>query len=307
MATKLLEGKAGIVTGAGRGIGEAVARELARLGASVVVNDAGVGLDGAVGQERPAELVAAAIRSQGGQALADFGSVSAWQDARDMVTRCLQEFGRLDFVVHNAGIVRDVIFHKMTEDDWDAVLAVHLKGAFCMARAAAEVFRIQRSGSLVLMTSTSGLIGTVGQANYSAAKLGVVALMRSIALDMQRFGVRANAVAPFAWTRMTASIPDDGSEQARKRLEALQRCRPEHIAPMVAYLVADGSKSVTGQVFSVRGTEVSLFSLPRPRATIHRQGGWKLADLADAVDRELQPAFVPLETTADVFVEAPRV
>ena len=296
----MLQGKAGIVTGAGGGIGEAIAKVLAGYGASVVVNDLGAALDGSSTGQRPAETVAEAIRATGGSAIADCGSVTSSADVQAMVERCRGEFGRLDFLVHNAGILRDAIFHKMTEADWDAVIAVHLKGAFLTSRAVAEVFRAQGHGAIVHMTSTSGLVGNVGQANYAAAKLGIVALTRSIALDMRRFGVRANAIAPFAWTRMTSSIPasDDPVQQAR--LQNLQRCKPEHVAEVTAWLVSEAARDVNGQVFAVRGAEVTLFELPRPVRTVHRHGGWTAAALADAWPALARDA-TGLATSAEVF------
>lgn len=300
----MLAGKVGIVTGAGRGIGREFALAMARAGASLVVNDAGVAVDGTALAEEPAEAVAADIQAAGGRAVANRGSVASWQDARAMVTAALDAFGRLDFVVNNAGILRDVIFHKMSEADWDDVMAVHLKGTFCVSRAAADVFRRQQYGAVLNMTSTSGLIGTFGQANYAAAKLGVVGLTRSIALDMRRFNVRANAIAPFAWTRMTETIPDDGADSPR--VERLQALRAEHIAPLALYLVSDAAAAVSGQVFAVRGAEIVLFSLPRPVDSIHQPGGWTPATVAERI-ADLSPFFVPLETTSDVFPGEPKL
>lgn len=295
-----LEGRAGIVTGAGRGIGREMALALARAGAAVVVNDAGVAVDGGPSPGSPAAAVAAEIAAAGGRAAANADSVTSWDGAHAMVEQAVREFGRLDFVVNNAGIVRDVIFHKMTEADWDSVIAVHLKGAFNVSRAAAARFRAQGSGAVVSMTSTSGLIGNLGQANYAAAKLGIVGLTRSIALDLQRFGVRANAIAPFAWTRITGTLePAAGAADAR--VEQLRRLRPADCAPLAVYLVSDAARGVNGQVFAVRGSEVVLFSLPRPARAIRRAGGWTPETLAAAVDTELAAAFVPLQVTADVF------
>ncbi len=301
-----LGGRAGIVTGAGRGIGRALALALAAEGAAVVVNDAGVAVDGAATGERPADAVAAEIRRAGGRAAASYESVTSWDGARAMVAQARDELGRLDFVVNNAGIVRDAIFHKMTERDFDDVVAVHLKGTFNVSRAAAEPFRAQGSGAIVNITSTSGLIGNRGQANYAAAKLGVVALTRAIALDMRRFGVRANAVAPFAWTRITETIPAGGSPEERARVESLKRLHPEQVAPLVAWLVSDAARDVTGQVFAVRGAEIVLFSHPRPIRTIHREGGWTPASVGEAV-AALSTSFTPLEVTADVFPDPPRL
>ncbi len=295
-----LAGRAGLVTGAGRGIGREIALALARAGAAVVANDAGVALDGAADAGRPAAEVAAEIERAGGRAAASFDSVAEPAGARAMVAHCVERFGRIDFVVNNAGILRDRIFHKLTDEDWDAVLAVHLTGSFRVARAAAEHFRAQGSGAIVSMTSTSGLIGNLGQANYMAAKLGIVGLTRGIALDMARFGVRANAVAPFAWTRMTAAIPEGDAGAVGARIERLRSLKPEQISPLVVYLVSDAAREVSGQVFVVRGAELALVSQPRPVRSLHRAGGWTPETVAEAV-AGLRSSFVPLEVTADVF------
>jgi NAD(P)-dependent dehydrogenase (short-subunit alcohol dehydrogenase family) len=302
-----LTGKAGLITGAGRGIGRELALAMAREGAALVVNDAGFAVDGTALGEQPAEAVAAEIRRAGGQAVADSGSVASWEAAHAMVAAAVERFGRLDFIVNNAGILRDAIFHKMSEADWDAVVTVHLKGTFNVSRAAAERFRQQQSGAILNMTSTSGLIGTYGQANYAAAKLGIVALTRAIALDMRRFNVRANAIAPFAWTRMTETIPGEGGDGPRERVERLRRLRPDHIAPLAAYLVSDAAGDVTGQVFAVRGAEIVLFSLPRPIAAIHQPGGWTPATIAEQLRTAFAPQFTPLETTSEVFPEEPKL
>lgn len=301
----MLAGKAGVVTGAGRGIGRELAMAMAREGAAIVVNDAGVTVDGAPSSEQPSEVVADEIRRAGGRAVADTGSVASWDDAQAMVARASREFGAIDFVVNNAGIVRDSIFHKMSPADWNAVIQVHLTGSFNVARAAAERFRQQQSGAILTMTSTSGLIGNYGQANYAAAKLGLVALTRAIALDMHRFGVRANAIAPFAWTRITETIPDTATDEARQRIERLRALKAEQIAPLAVYLVSDAARAVTGQVFAVRGAEIVLFSHPRPAATLYQPGGWTADEIAARMS-ELQPTFTPLEVTADVFTDDPR-
>ncbi len=302
----ILAGKVGIITGAGRGIGRALALAMAREGAALVVNDAGVGVDGSPQAERPADLVVVELARAGASAIADQGSVASYEAAQAMVGRALHEFGRLDFVVNNAGIVRDAMFHKMSEDEWDAVIAVHLKGTFNVCRAAAGTFRQQQSGAILNMTSTSGLIGNYGQANYAAAKLGVVGLTRSIALDLKRFNVRANAIAPFAWTRMTGTLPDTGDRAAQQRIERLRRLSADHVAPLAVHLVSDAASTISGQVFAVRGAEIVLFSLPRPLATLHQPGGWDSKSLAERLGA-LQPQFVPLAVTADVFPDDPRL
>ena len=196
MSSIAMQGKVVLVTGAGRGIGRAIAEMMAAYGAKVVVNDPGVSVNGEPGTERPAEEVVTAIRDKGGEAVANLDSVSDWAGARRMVETAIDTFGGIDCVVNNAGILRDRIFHQMTVEEFDAVMKVHLYGSFNVSRAAADRFKTQKSGSFVHMTSTSGLIGNFGQANYAAAKMGIVGLSKSIALDMQKFGVRSNAVAP---------------------------------------------------------------------------------------------------------------
>src|SRR6478752_9132535 len=181
----------------------------------------------------------------------------------DIVKSALDAFGRVDILVNNAGILRDAIFHKMSWSDWSDVIGVHLNGSFNMSRAVAPLFREQGSGSFVHMTSTSGLVGNFGQANYMAAKLGIMGLSRAIALDMARFKVRSNCIAPFAWTRMIDSIPAQ-TEEEKRRVERFQQMTPEKIAPLVVYLGSDRAEGISGQVFSVRNNEVFLFNQPRP-------------------------------------------
>ena len=265
----LLEGKVALVTGGGRGVGRAIAIAMARAGASVVVNDLGATLDGKPDDERPAQEVVAQIEAIGGSGVVDGGSVADWNAANKMVEAAVNTFGRIDIVINNAGILRDVMFHRMSEPEFDAVIAVHLKGSFNVSRAAAPHFKAQGSGCYVHMTSTSGLIGNFGQANYSAAKMGVAALSKSIALDMQKFGVRSNAIAPFAWTRMIDSIPNETPEQ-KKRVEGLKKLDPERVAPFVVGLCADAAADVTGQIFGVRNNEIFLFSQPRPNRPPNR-------------------------------------
>jgi len=295
----MMEGKVAIVTGAGRGVGRGVALELARAGAAVVVNDLGVNLSGE-GEAAVAGEVVAEIEASGGRAVASRDSVASWEGAHHIVQAALDAFGRVDAVVNNAGNLRDGLFHKMTEEEFDSVLAVHLKGSFNVSRAAAPHFKGQASGAYVHMTSTSGLIGNFGQANYSAAKLGIVGLSKSIALDMQRFNVRSNAVAPFAWTRMIDSIPTNTPEQ-QKRVEGLKKLVPEKIAPFVVALLSDAGQVVTGQIFGVRNNEIFLFSQPRPIRSAHASEGWTPETVAERVFPMFANDFFPLHRSADVF------
>jgi len=286
MSRLLLEGKVALVTGGGRGVGRAIAIAMAEAGAKVVVNDLGATLDGQASGEQPAQEVVATIAAAGGEAIVDGGSVAEWNAAHKMVEAAVERFGRIDIVVNNAGILRDVMFHRMSEPEFDQVIAVHLKGSFNVSRAAATHFKAQGSGAFVHMSSTSGLIGNLGQANYSAAKLGIAALSKSIAMDMAKFGVRSNAVAPFAWTRMIDSIPNETPEQ-KKRVEGLKKLVPEKVAPFVVALCADEARDVTGQIFGVRNNEIYLFSQPRPIRSAHRSEGWTPESIAD----DAMPAF----------------
>ncbi|MFN3496144.1 MAG: SDR family NAD(P)-dependent oxidoreductase [Hydrogenophaga sp.] len=301
---RLLEGKVALVTGGGRGVGRGVALAMAEAGASVVVNDLGATLDGQPDSEQPAAEVVAAIEAMGGQAVADGGSVSDWNQAQRMVKTAVDTFGRIDIVINNAGILRDVMFHRMSELEFDAVIAVHLKGSFNVSRAAAPFFKEQGSGAFVHMTSTSGLIGNFGQANYGAAKLGIAALSKSIALDMQKFGVRSNAVAPFAWTRMIDSIPSETPEQKR-RVDGLKKLVPEKVAPFVVALCADEASHVSGQIFGVRNNEIYLFSQPRPIRSAHRSEGWTPQSVLDTAIPMLSADFFALDRSSDVFTWDP--
>src|SRR5690606_34169900 len=221
----MLAGKVVVVTGAGRGVGRGIAIMCAQYGAKVVVNDLGGTEQGEGADQVPALEVVKTITDAGGEAIANFGNVAKKDDAEAMIEAARKEFGGIDCVVNNAGILRDVIFHKMTEEEFDAVIAVHLKGSFNVARAAAPYFREQQSGSMVHMTSTSGLIGNFGQANYAAAKLGIAGLSRSIALDMSRFNVRSNCISPFAWSRLIGTIPQ-GTDEERARVAKIQQMTP---------------------------------------------------------------------------------
>jgi NAD(P)-dependent dehydrogenase (short-subunit alcohol dehydrogenase family) len=295
-----LDGKVVAVTGAGRGIGRALALACAAEGARVLVNDYGGAATGEGHDEGPAHEVVKEIRDGGGDAFANVASVADPAGATSVVEDAVKAFGRIDAVVNNAGFLRDAIFHKMSILDWDSVVSVHLNGAFYVAKAAAPYFKEQGSGSYVNFTSTSGLIGQFGQANYCAAKMGVVGLSTSIALDMKRFGVRSNCVAPFAWSRMTASIPTDTPEQ-QARVEKLQKMTPETVAPIVVFLCSDAAKDVTGQIFGVRRNELYLFSRPQVMRSVHRSEGWTQEALGQEMMAMMEPNFFPLRRSPEVF------
>lgn len=300
----LLENKVVIVTGGGRGVGRGIALEAAREGAAVVVNDLGVGPGGEREAVTPASEVVREIQAAGGRAVENNDTVATWDGALKIVGCAMDSFGRVDGVVNNAGILRDAIFHKMDPADWLSVIDVHLNGSFFVSRAAAEQFRKQESGAYVHMASTSGLIGNFGQANYSAAKLGITALSKSIALDMARYNVRSNCIAPFAWSRMTSSIPAN-TDAEKARVERMKRMTPETNAPLAVFLASDAAREVTGQVFAARLNEIFLFSQPRPIRSAHMDGGWTPETIAERVLPAFKSSLIPMERSGDVFAWDP--
>jgi len=240
------------------------------------------------------------IEKAGGRAFSNGESVADPAGAQRIVESAVERFGRIDVVVNNAGILRDGIFHRMSHVDWQAVIDVHLMGSFNVSKAAALHFREQESGCFVHFTSTSGLVGNVGQANYSAAKMGIVGLSKSIALDMKRFNVRSNCIAPFAWSRMIGSIPADTPAQ-KARVEKLRRMTPDKIAAMAVFLASDAAAQVSGQIFAVRNNEIFLMSQPRPIRSVQRSEGWTPETIAEHALPALQADFYPLDVSADVF------
>lgn len=298
--SKLLDGKVVLVTGAGRGIGREIAIAMARSGAKVVINDLGATDRGDGADAGPAAEAVQAIKDAGGEAVANGDSVTSWDGAHRMVQQALDSFGRIDCVVNNAGILRDVIFHKMEEKDWDAVVGVHLKGSFNVARAAAPHFREQNGGSFIHMTSNSALIGQNGQANYIAAKLGILGLAKGIALDMQRFGVRSNCISPSAWSRLTGTVPVE-TEAQKARRQKIMAMTPDKIAPLAVYLASDAAKDVSGQIFAVRQNEIFIFNHNRPIRSVQRSDGWTPDSVAQHAMPALKPWFTPLQRSGEVF------
>lgn len=295
-----LEGKVIVISGAGRGIGRDIALECGRAGARVVVNDIGAGLDGEGTDSSPANDVVQQIKDSGGEAVASLDSVAEWESANRIISIALDTFGRVDAVVNNAGILRDRFFFNMNPEEWKAVIDVHLNGAFFMSRAAAPHMKKQESGAFVHIVSTTGLIGNLGQANYGAAKLGIAAMSKCIAMDMARYNVRSNCVSPFAMSRMIGSIPSETAEQ-QARLDKLKAMDPGKIAPFVGYLVSDLAHDVSGQIFAVRANEIFIMSQSRPLRSVHADGGWSIESIAKRAIPAMKANFYPLERSQDVF------
>ncbi|MEJ0028243.1 MAG: SDR family NAD(P)-dependent oxidoreductase [Rhizomicrobium sp.] len=293
----ILAGKVVWVTGGGNGIGRDTALIAAKEGAAVVVNDLGGGFKGDAtdqGSASPAEQVAAEIRAGGGRAFSNSDSVTSLSAMEALRDRTLTEFGGLHGVINPAGILRDAMFHKMTEFDWDKVIEVHLRGSFNVCRATIEHFREQQAGAYALFTSTSGLIGNIGQANYAAAKLGIMGLSRVVAMEGARYGVRSNIIAPVAWTRMTQSIPIRDEAQAKRREAMAQTIRPDQPAKLAVALVSDLAGQVSGQIFGARGDTIELYSQPRAILNLTRDGGWTPEDIATECFEQMKEKFFPV-------------
>ncbi len=297
---KIMQDKVAVVTGGGRGVGRGIAMLLAKEGAKVVVNDLGASLGGEGEDTGPAQEVASEIQAAGGEAVASTDSVTEHANAEKIIQAALDNFGRIDVVVNNAGILRDALFHKMTEEEWDQVISVHLKGSFNVAHVAAPHFRTQESGTYVHMTSISGLLGNLGQANYSAAKLGIVGLSRSIAIDMARYNVRSNCMSPSGFTRMIESIPIKSDEQAREFERRKKLMSPDMNAPLAVYLASDLAKDVTGQIFATQGNRYFLFNQTRPIA-MECQDDWTPAQVGEALIAAHKDELTPLETIPDIM------
>lgn len=301
MAAISLSGKVAIVTGAGGAIGRAAALELARRGARVVANDLGAANNGSGSDPGPAHQTVEEIRAMGGEAIASTESIADWSNAQAIVADAIAAFGQVDILVNNAGNVIYSTFQDSTPEILDALLDVHLYGSYYMARALAPHFIERQGGVYVHMTSSTALIGHSGNACYTMAKMGVVALSRAIALDMARFNVRSNCVSPAAVSRMSP-------KRATPEAEALfaSKVRPEQVAPLVAYLASDDAAGITGQIIGARGNELYLYNQPRPVRTLHRDGGWDAEAIAAQMGPAWQSAFTPLEETYQVFSWPPQ-
>ncbi len=283
----MLKGKVVVVTGSGSGIGRDFALAFAANGAQVIVNDVSKSAAGV----SAAEQVVDEIKAAGGAAAASTDSVAEWQSGNRIIQAALDHFGRIDCVVNNAGIVRDRFFFNMSLEEWRAVIDVHLNGSFFVARAAAPYFKSQESGAYVHMTSTSGLIGNIGQANYSAAKMGIAGLSKSIALDMAKFNVRSNCIAPWAWTGMTATIPD--TPENKPRIEKMKKMESAKIAPLAVFLASDAAAKVSGQIFGVRANEIYFFNQIRMIRSVHRSDGWTPETIAEHAMPAFEASFFP--------------
>jgi len=297
----ILDGKVVLVTGGGRGIGRDVALIAAREGAAFLVNDLVSSQRGDdTGDAGPAEEVAAEIRAAGGRAISNSRSITDYDAVVDMREQALKEFGGLHAVINPAGILRDGMFHKMANEDWDAVIAVHLRGTYNVCRATIELFREQNDGAYVLFTSTSGLVGNIGQANYGAAKMGIAGLSRIIALEGAAKNIRSNAVAPIAWTRMTASVPIKDEEHAKKRALMAQTLSAEAPARLAVALASPAAASTTGQIFGVQGGDISIMSQIRTVDFRESADGWTPESIIKEALPALSKSYTPLTPPASI-------
>ena len=276
-----LEGKVAVVTGGGNGIGREISKLMGAEGAKVVVNDLGTAVDGAGQSNSVADQTVQAIRDAGGEATANYDTVATPEGGQSIIQTAVDTYGKLDILVHVAGILRDRMIFNMSIEEWDAVINVHLRGAYCVNRPACVLMRQQKSGCIINFSSISGA-GNSGQANYAAAKAGILGLTRTVARDMAKYGVRANAIWPGADTRMTATVPE-AARQLRAEsgigqqiAQTVTERRPENVAAVVAYLASDEAADITGWTVGISGDRLSLIEDPRPVKTVFCPGGWTL-------------------------------
>ncbi len=297
----ILDDKVAVVTGAGRGIGRGIAQHLAREGAQVVINDPGGSVKGEGNDMAVAEEVAAEIKAKGGEAVASIDSVASMAGGENIIQTALENFGRIDILVNNAGILRDQFFHNMSESEWDDVVDVHLNGSFYCTRAALPHMREQQFGRILFITSTAGFIGTIAQVNYGAAKMGMLGLSRNIALEMKGYNITANCIAPFAWTRIPASVPtiNDEAKQIVDRL--FKDMTPEDISPLTVFLAGDQAKNISGQILGVRGKEIYIFNQARVVRSIHKAEGWTAEELGKILEPTFKHHLTPLDDSTTFF------
>jgi NAD(P)-dependent dehydrogenase (short-subunit alcohol dehydrogenase family) len=297
----MLEGKVAVVTGAGRGLGRGMVMHLAREGARVVVNDLGGSVRGEGQDASVAGQVVEEIKAGGGEAVVNTETVASWEGGHAIIQTALEHYGRVDILINNAGILRDQFIYQMNEEEWDSVVNVHLMGSFYCARAAAPVMQEQKWGRILFITSTAGFIGTIAQCNYGAAKMGMLGLSRNLALEMQPYNVTSNCIAPFAWTRIPASVPT-ATEEIKKSVDRLFKdMGPEDVSPLAVFLASEDAAGITGQLFGVRGKEIYTFDQPRIVRSLHKQEGWTAKDLAAVLESTFRQHLTPLDNSMTFF------
>ncbi len=298
---KTLEGKVAVVTGAGRGIGRGIAMRMAQEGARVVVNDPGTSVVGDGADVSIAEQTVDEIKANGGEAAASVESVASIKGGAGIIQCALDNFGRIDILVNNAGILKDNVVYKMSEEEWRAVIDVHLSGSFYCARAALPHMKNQKWGRVLFMTSTAGFIGTFAQVNYAAAKTGMLGLSRHIAIEMSGHNITSNCIAPFAWTRIPASV-NAPNEEAKKAVDRLFKdMTPRDISPLAVYLAGEQAADITGQIFGVRGKEIYIFNQPEAVRSVHSAEPWTPEELGAVLEQTFKPHFTPLDDSAAYF------